>query len=158
MRLYSLLAISLLAILTGCSTLTPTTVTPDRVQAVVKLGAYIYARAETDPARRVALAHARDGLQQLAEQQTWDIGAMVAIAQSNGLTFLTSDEGSLIVAGGLMFVDQVLNLKVDLRSQPYAKAVILGALDGLKLGMQGARGLGDEVLQRLRKEAESTRS
>lgn len=152
-----------LALLTGCTTTAPgqsgsPVVTPERVQAVVKLAAYVSAKAiEKDPEKRAELEAVQEGLQDLANQQVWDVAALANIAAAHGLGALSSDEGTLAIAGTTLFLDTVLHVQVDLKSQPYARAVILGALDGLNLALIAQRALPGETLGQLKAEAAATR-
>lgn len=158
--LASILAAALLA---GCTTTAPgqsatPIVTPERVQAVVKLAAFVTAKAiEKDPEKLVELEAVRDGLQDLADQQVWDVAALANIAAAHGVGALASDEGTLAIAGTTLLLDTVLHVQVDLKSQPYARAVILGALDGLNLALIAQRDMPGETLARLKAEAAATR-
>lgn len=158
----TLLSVCLLALLaTGCSTTgtgTSTAITPARVQAVAKLATYAAARTgATDPSKRAAYESALTGLNQLVGQECWDISTMAIIAQQNGMGFLASPEGTLALTGAQLFIDAFTTQSIDLASQPYARAVIIGSRDGLALALTGTRGIGDETYERLLAEAAATR-
>lgn len=156
--------IPLMTILPGCVTSScgfSTFVSPQRVESVTHLAAYGTASALLlkDPAQRENLVAARDGFHALRLAETWDLQAMGTIASAHGLTELSSSEGILLLTGAGLLTDLFTGAQVDLARNDYARAVVIGADDGLTLALgPAARGIGpDPTLARLRAEAEATR-
>jgi hypothetical protein len=153
----------LIALLAGCSApgtdLQPV-VTPERVESVARLSAYVAARAAVlkEPGLAEPLNRALVGLEDLAASEHWDLATAAAIATANGLGSLASEEGTFAVSAGVMFLDLVLGRRLDLAGDAYARAFILGTRDGLALALR-SRNLPHDltVRQRLHAEAVATR-
>jgi len=155
-----LLAAAILAgaITTGCSTTgeqsTTSSITPERVEACSRFAAYATATAAMlrDPSVRPALEAAAEGITALRAQERWDLATMANIATTHGLAELISSQGSLTVTstetpvpnndqttvaitGAVLFFDAIIGESLDIKTQPYAQAVICGVGDGLSLAV-----------------------
>lgn len=163
------LPLGLLVCAPGCVTTPGGTpiVTPQRVESVTRLAAYGSARALMlkTPEVRAELERAQSGFHVLRESETWDLGKLASIATAHGLKDLVSEEGTLALTAGVMFLDAVTGGSVDLGQLDYARAVVVGADDGLTLAL-GASTAGTSartespaaILDRLRREAAATRT
>lgn len=122
--------------LTGCVT-TQQGITPDKVSGIAKFAAQAAALELLDrhPEARPDLVKAKLILATLAAGQQWDIAQLAAAFQNAGFKELHGARGVLIVQGAILAAD-LSGHTVDLKSSDYAKAAILGALDGLNLVLQ----------------------
>lgn len=144
----------------GCATVdVGKIVTPARVESVTRLSAYVSARALLleSPELRPQLEAASRGFHELRQAERWDLPAMGAIAAASGLDQVASAEGVLILTGTTLFIDTVLGVELDLAEVDYARAVVIGADDGLALALKPATRGDPETLHRLHLEAEATR-
>jgi len=112
-------------------------VTPDKVSGIAKFAAQAAALELLDrhPEARPDLVKAKLILATLAAGQQWDIAQLAAAFQNAGFKELRGARGVLIVQGAILAAD-LSGHTVDLNSSDYAKAAILGALDGLNLVLQ----------------------
>lgn len=115
----------------------PALVTPAAIQSDVSSAVGLFAtfriasHPESKPAFERALK-ALNSLQANAEAgQPWSVNAFAEALASAGGDLITSEKVSLIVSAGTVIVNTAVGGKVDLTKQEYAKAVILGAQDGL---------------------------
>jgi len=158
-----IIAIAASALLSnGCKTVDiEKTITPERVQSITKLGTYIGASASLrDSEVRESWKRALAGLDSLINQQSWDIAAVASILRNAGVDELNSAEGDLIITGTMFLFDAIFTRQVDLSSEPYARAVVIGARDGIALALVpklDTRSSRDVVLKRLKAEAAATR-
>jgi hypothetical protein len=125
---------------TGCKTAdgTPQTIiTPVRVERVSRLAAYITVRGVLleRPEARVEMERALRGFEELIASEDWSITTAAAIALANGLPILASGEGQIIFEGAILFIDLVGGGQVSLKDNEYARAVIIGAESGLRMGL-----------------------
>jgi len=122
--------------ITGCVT-TQQGITPDKVSGIAKFAAQAAALELLDrhPEARPDLVKAKLILATLAAGQQWDIAQLAAAFQNAGFKELHGARGVLIVQGAILAAD-LSGHTVDLKSSDYAKAAILGALDGLNLVLQ----------------------
>jgi hypothetical protein len=135
-------------------------ITPERAEAVTRLTAYVGAKAVLlkRPETRPAMERARNGFCTLKAAARWDIEQMAMIAAECGLDELRSDAGTLVLVGGTMLLDLIVGKPVDLSTEPYAKAVVVGACDGLNLAVgPGTRDTEDATLALLRADERATR-
>lgn len=112
-------------------------VTPERVQSVARLAAYGSAKGFliSHPEYRPELEKAKGILTTLAAAENWDISALAEAFQSAGFKELRSEEAILAVEGAVLMIDLVSGKAIDLKQVPYARAAIIGSLDGLNLAL-----------------------
>jgi hypothetical protein len=123
----------------GCAGMTfQQVVTPQRVQAVVTWGAYEAAR-EADPAARAVMTQALPGLRLLAEAPRIDGVAIAAALRAAGIDYLTTPEGELWVTTALAFADLWHDVSGKITESDYTRAVIVGVVAGLDLGLSDSR-------------------
>ena len=125
---------------TGCKTVDgtpPTVITPERVERVSRLAAYITVRGVLleRPEARVEMERALDGFSELLASEDWSITTAAAIAMANGLPIISSGDGQVIFEGTLLFIDLIGGGTVSLQDSEYAKAVIIGMESGLRMGL-----------------------
>ena len=125
---------------TGCKTVDgtqPTVITPERVERVSRLAAYITVRGVLleRPEARVEMEQALDGFSELLASDDWSITTAAAIAMANGLPMISSGDGQVIFEGTLLFIDLIGGGTVSLQDSEYAKAVIIGMESGLRMGL-----------------------
>jgi hypothetical protein len=156
------------ATLIGCATFKKV-LAPDRVYAVTEFAAYNTATQllKQDATKRGPLELARNGFCDLNEKSVWDIRAATAIALDNGLQHMVSDEGDILIAGGLMLVD-LFGPTLDLSVNAHAKAFISASCSGLTKALAvaatpaglmttTARKTGDAIWADLAAKAKATR-
>ncbi len=142
--LLPLLAALSLAFLPGCSTTAPgdsppgssnpkPVFTPQRVERGVDsaVGLYTAIRLSRFPESRPKFEAARTALQVLVSNDRWDLSAFAQALATTGLAEQQSEQVLLIVGQGVALIDTATGSRVDLSQQEYAKAVILGGLNGL---------------------------
>lgn len=136
-------------------------ITPERVLKITRLASYASATAMIfrDPNSAPLIDRAKNGFCQMKESGTWDLAQAVVLANQNGLNFLDSSEGQVIIGGLPLLIDTFMGQQFDLREQPYAIAFINGACDGLSLAVgPGVRAnIGDPTKATLEYEAKLTR-
>jgi hypothetical protein len=125
---------------TGCKTVDgnpPTVITPERVERVSRLAAYITVRGVLleRPEARLEMERALDGFSELLASEDWSITTAAAIAMANGLPMISSGDGQVIFEGTLLFIDLIGGGTVSLQDNEYAKAVIIGMESGLRMGL-----------------------
>lgn len=112
-------------------------VTPERVQSVARLAAYGSATGFLikHPEARPELVKARVILATLVAGEQWDVVQLAGAFQQAGFKELRSQEGVLAVTGAIMLIDVASGRTIDLKQNDYARAAILGALDGVNLAL-----------------------
>lgn len=145
---------------TGCKTVDgkpQTIITPERVERVSRLAAYITVRGMLieKPEARVEMEQALRGFEELIASGDWSITTAAAIALANGLPIISSGEGQVIFEGALLFVDLIGGGSVSLKDNEYARAVIIGLESGLRMGL--GKGLAAATEFQLQAEAQSVR-
>jgi hypothetical protein len=115
----------------GCATLKKV-FNPARVYALTEFAAYNTAcqLIRQDATKKADIERARDGFCQLAAAGIWNIHTAADIALSNGLAAFVSDEGDILIAGGLLVVD-LFGPTIDLSSDEHAKAFVTAGCSGL---------------------------
>lgn len=165
---------SFLMIGTGCKTATwSNVVTPERVQSLTKLGAYVsaYATIKKDADRREAFERANAGLEAMIAQERWDAEAFAIALQQAGVDELLGDDGGVVVTTTVLVVD-LFGVDFDLKETtpgPIVEAVIRGTQAGFELALAGTAPSGEiertrasmtdhkAVLAKLQAEAKATR-
>ncbi len=119
--------------LTGCVTTQPG-LTPAKVGRIAKFAAQAAAAEVLDhnPRALADLRKAKLILATLAAGEQWDIAQLALAFQGAGFKELHGSQGVLIVEGAILAAD-LTGHSVDLKANDFAKAAILGALDGLNL-------------------------
>lgn len=140
LMLVTLMAALLPGILyTGCATgkSLGDVVTPARVQAICKYGAYRGAKQVATGGEEAvqALMRASAALDALAKNGSYDSTAALEACMAAGVN-LSTPEGDLIIAAGLpVLFDLFTDVSQTLKDSVYAKAVTDGLNEGLKLAI-----------------------
>jgi hypothetical protein len=166
--------LSLAVLNTGCKTTGwGSAVTPERVQSVTKLAAYVsaYATIQKDADRREAFERANAGLEAMIAQERWDAEAFGIALKQAGVDELLGDDGGIVVTTTVLVVD-LFGVDFDLKETtpgPIVEAVIRGTQEGFELALAGTAPSGEiartrasltdhaAVLAKLRAEAKATR-
>jgi len=132
-------AIAALALLVGCTT-TPQTESDRarRVESGVRLAVFLGASLDLQksPERRPAYEAASKGLSALVAQEKWDVTALALALAETGNEKFKDDQTVILILAGAQLVDVVVGSdRVDLGNQAYARAVVVGANQGLKLAL-----------------------
>lgn len=154
------------AALVGCKTIS-TTMNPARVYAMTEFAAYNTATQliRDDSTRLPEIASARDGFCQLAGAETWNIRRAAEIALENGLYAFVSEDGDILIQGGLLLVD-LFGPVIDLSTSDHARAFILASCSGLqkaverssvRTGLASRANSQDSVYQELAQRTKATR-
>ena len=153
------------ASIVGCATLKKV-FNPARVYAITEFAAYNTATQlmRQDPTKRADIERARDGFCQLKEAKIWNVRTAADIALSNGLNAFVSDEGDILIQGGLLLVD-LFGPALDLYADEHAQAFVTAGCSGLtkateatmKTGLASASAAKDAVWQDLALKAKLTR-
>jgi hypothetical protein len=135
---------SLIPFLGGCvNSDSGAIMTVTRAERLTRLAAYISAKSilKKHPELRPQFESARNGFCELVNAKTWDLSTFAAIATANGLAQLQTDEGILIITGAVELLDLFTGttIRPDLRDEPYARAIIIGACDGLTMATTAPR-------------------
>ncbi len=140
-KIFSIVAAIGLLLASGCATVDKPSVTPERVQSVARLAAYGSATGFLirSPESRPELEKAKLVLATLVAGQQWDIAQLAGAFQQAGFKELRSQEGILAVTGAILLIDVTAGKTVDLKQNDYAKAAIIGALDGVNLALAGGQ-------------------
>lgn len=121
-----------LAVLAGCASPQGQKITPAQVGRIAKFAAAASAIELLDkkPEAREDLVKAQVILKTLVAGDEWDITQLALAFQKAGFKVLNGAKGILIVEGAVLAAD-LSGHSVDLKNQEYAKAAIIGALEGL---------------------------
>lgn len=111
--------------------------TPQRVEKITRLAVWTTTTAWTakKPESEAKFRNALRGVDSLVAEENWDVTALASALTSSGSDSFTGAEGRLIVSGTTLLIDTFAGDKVDVRKSEYAKAVVLGAQAGLRLGL-----------------------
>ena len=110
----------------GCAT-DSQTVTPEHVKLGVQL---VVTFAALRLGNRDELLKTKKALDELVQSEQWTSAALANALNASGADFTKTPFGSLIVVGVVLVADIAAG-KVDLSTQPYVKAAVLGAQLGL---------------------------
>lgn len=133
------------ASLVGCATLKEK-LNPVRVYALTEFAAYNTAMqlAKNNPAAVESIAKARDGFCQLSGSGVWDIRRASEIALENGLYAFVSEEGDILIQGGLLLVD-LFGPTIDLSQSDHAQAFVTASCNGLSKAVETATSVKPKV-------------
>ena len=130
---------ALSVLVSGCSTTSGlgSNVTPERVQGVARVAAYVTAKVlVSNDARNIeTLKKIQTGFNELIASESWDLATAVAVANANGLNELTSDDGQILLTVAPLFIDLATGQSLSLEGVDYAKAVITGTSQGLNMAL-----------------------
>ncbi len=117
--------------LAGCATTGG--ITPDKVQRGVDsiVGTFTVIRLKSHPDSKPAFEAARDAINVLVANETWDIAAFGEVLASTGLADGAGDNLGLYISNGVTLINLFTGENVDLKNVLYAKAVILGGAEAL---------------------------
>lgn len=148
----------IIALLAGCATIEKLA-TPDRIQAVTALGAYVGAKAAIVKGHRAEIEQAMAGLKTIQASGKADLPAIVAAIEAAGVPITAIDEGELVIKGGvILFSDIWAGTGQAVLDDARAKAVVAGVIHGfdLALNVKGDT-RSDVILMALKEHAISTR-
>lgn len=119
-------------------------VTPARVEAVTKWGAYVWVQG-ANAAERAAVAQALPGIQVIAAADDVDLVTLAAALRAAGVDYLSTPEGTLAVGAALSFSDLYHDVTGPITRSAYLQAVARGAAEGFALALgtpTGVRAIG----------------
>lgn len=147
-----------IALLAGFATIEKLA-TPDRIQAVTALGAYVGAKAAIIKGHRAEIEQSLAGLKAIHASGTTDMTAIIAALQAASVPIGDGVEGELIIQGGvILFSDIWAGTAQKVFDDARVKAVMAGAIHGFELALNAqSRTRSDSTLLLLQMRAEETR-
>lgn len=150
-----------ITLMTGCTTTPPIgeIATPQRIEAVVALGAYFGGKEIIKQGNKELLEQAHAALLELELAEVVDTLTIVHILNQTDLKgVLNSTEGQLIIAAAMVFVDTYSGQATEIKDMVRVKAVIRGLARGFEYALtDGAQRTPATTVSRLESEAKATR-
>jgi hypothetical protein len=131
--LLSAICFAVLALGCATSTKTPQERTRDLVRSAVIIGASFDLKAH--PEREAGYIAARDGLNALVAQETWNAKAFASALALTGNDVFSGPYAQLALLTVPTLVDQVSGDRIDLSQQGYIEAATRGAAEGLNIAL-----------------------